>query len=107
MYMYKDESVIGVSKGPRTLQLKLQTNSLSSIHTATFFTTATIFSTVLYMDNDFHNNFFGKIFVKIVVVCKGLKNDISIQHKITLGSWVGSESLSQTLYNNRFMQVLE
>ena len=35
-------------------------------------TTATIFSTVLYMDNDFHKNFFGKIFVKIVVVCEGL-----------------------------------
>ena len=38
-----------------------------------FFTTATIFSTVLYMDNDFYKDFFRKIFVKIFVVCEGLK----------------------------------
>ena len=37
-----------------------------------FFTTATIFSTVLYMDNDFYKDFFRKIFVKIFVVCEGL-----------------------------------
>ena len=37
-----------------------------------FFTTATIFSTVLYMDNNFYNDFFRKIFVKIFVVCEGL-----------------------------------
>ena len=33
-----------------------------------FFTTTTLFSTVLYMDNNFPNDIFRKIFV----VCKGL-----------------------------------
>ena len=37
-----------------------------------FFTTAAIFSTVLYMDNDFYKDFFRKIFVKIFVVCECL-----------------------------------
>ena len=46
--------------------------SLSSIQTTTFFHNCNDFSTVWYMGNDFHNNFFGKIFVKIFVVCKGL-----------------------------------
>ena len=32
----------------------------------------TIFSTVLYMENNVYNDFLRKIFVKIVVVCKGL-----------------------------------
>ena len=68
-----------MSKVPRTLQLKLQKKSLSSIHTTTFFTTAKIFSTVLYMGNDFHNDFFGKIVVKIIVVCEGLKTHIVMQ----------------------------
>ena len=40
-----------------------------------FFTTPKIFSTVLYMGNDFRNDFFGKIVVKIFVVCEGLKRD--------------------------------
>ena len=31
-----------------------------------------IFPIVLYMDNAFPNGFFRKIFVKIIVVCKGL-----------------------------------
>ena len=62
------------TKGPRTLQLKLQKNSLSSIHTSTFFHNCNDFSNiVLYMDNDFPNDFLRKIFVKIFVVCKGLK----------------------------------
>ena len=38
-----------------------------------FSTTATIFSTVLYMDNDFYKDFFRKIFV----VCAGLKAYLS------------------------------
>ena len=38
-----------------------------------FFTTATIFSAVLYMDNDFHKDFFWKIVEKIFIVCEGLK----------------------------------
>ena len=37
-----------------------------------FFSTATIFSTVLYMDTDFHSNCFRKMFVDIVVVHEGL-----------------------------------
>ena len=37
-----------------------------------FFTTATIFSTVLYMGNNFHQIFLRKIVVKIFVVCEGL-----------------------------------
>ena len=37
-----------------------------------FFTTATIFSTVLYMDNDVFKDFVRKIFVKIFVVREGL-----------------------------------
>ena len=41
-----------------------------------FFTTTTILSTVLYMDNDSPNDFFRKIFVKIFVVCKGLQTDL-------------------------------
>ena len=45
---------------------------VSSIHTETLFNNRNYFTTVLYMDNDFHKNFFGKIFVKIVVVCEGL-----------------------------------
>ena len=52
----------------------------SSYHPYTlqlFFTTAMIFPTVLYMDNNFHNDFFRKIVVKIVVVCKGLYTLIS------------------------------
>ena len=37
-----------------------------------FFHNYNDFSTVLYMDNDFYNAFFRKIFVKIFVVCEGL-----------------------------------
>ena len=33
---------------------------LSSIPTATFFLNSTIITTVLYVDNDFHNNFYKK-----------------------------------------------
>ena len=49
-----------------------ETANKSSYHPYTlqlFFTSATIFSIVLYMDNDFPNNFFRKIFVEIFVVC--------------------------------------
>ena len=45
--------------------------SLSSIHAATFFHNCNNFSTVLYMGNNFHNNFFGKIDVKIFVGVRG------------------------------------
>ena len=48
--------------------------SLLSIHTTTFFTTAKIFSTVLNMGNDFHDDFLGKIVVKIVGACEGLRS---------------------------------
>ena len=41
-----------------------------------FFTSATIFSTVLYMDNDFYKDFFSKICVKIFVVCEGFLESI-------------------------------
>ena len=37
-----------------------------------FSTTATIFWTGFHKDNDFHNDFFWKIVVKIFVVCEGL-----------------------------------
>ena len=59
-------------KGPRTLQLKLQKSSYRPYTLQLFFTTAKIFSTVSYMGNDFHNDFFEKIVVKIFVVCEGL-----------------------------------
>ena len=45
-----------LDKGPHTLQQKLRNMRLSSIHTTTFFTTATTFSAVLSMGNDFQNN---------------------------------------------------
>ena len=45
-------------KGPRTLQLKLQKKSLLSIHTTIFFHNCYDFSTIWYIDKDFHNNFF-------------------------------------------------
>ena len=53
------------SKTPRTLHMKLQKKWLSPIQTTTFF----------HNCNDFHNDFFWKIVVKIFVVCmcKGLK----------------------------------
>ena len=57
---------------PRTLHTKLQIMQLSSIHTAIFFTAATIFSTVFYMNNDFLTNFLKKIFAVLCAVCKGL-----------------------------------
>ena len=37
-----------------------------------FFTTGTIFSMVLYMGNDFRNDFFRKIFAVLCVVCKAI-----------------------------------
>ena len=37
-----------------------------------FVTTAMIFSTVLYMSNDFRNKSFGNIFAVLSVVCKSL-----------------------------------
>ena len=70
------------SKGPRTLQLKLQKNRYHPYTLQLFFTTATIFATVLYMGNDFHNDFFGKI-VKIIVVYDGLKRIIGYCLKVT------------------------
>ena len=45
---------------------------LPSIHTTTFFTTATVFSKVSYMRNNFRKKFFGKNFKVSCVVCKGL-----------------------------------
>ena len=52
---------------PRILHTKPHKIQLSSIHTRSFFTTATICSTVLCMDD-----FFRKNFVKIFVVCEDL-----------------------------------
>ena len=43
-----------MDKGPRTLQLKLQKSSYCPYTLQLFFTTATIFTTVLYMENDFY-----------------------------------------------------
>ena len=47
-----------------------------------FFTTAMTFSTVLYLDNNFHNNFLEKIFEGSAVVCEGLQKlpTDTIQH---------------------------
>ena len=56
-------------KGPRALHTKLQKVQLYSIHTTTFFKTATIWSTVLYMGNNFHNNLFRKIFLSTDAEC--------------------------------------
>ena len=53
-------------EGRHTRHTKLQKMQLSSIHTTTFFTTATIFSTVLYMGNDFLNDFFNENFCSFV-----------------------------------------
>ena len=63
------------TKGPRTLQLKLQKSRYRPLTLQLFSTAATIFPIVLYMDNDFPNDFFRKIFVKIFVVCKGLQSN--------------------------------
>ena len=65
-------------KGPRTLQLKLQKSRHCPYTLQLFFTTAKIFSTILYMGNDFHNDFFAKIVVKIFVVCEGLNSKMYI-----------------------------
>ena len=57
------------------------TKKVAIVHTYTlqlFFTTAKIFSTVLYMGNDF----FGKIVVKIVVVCEGLYTTSGCEEKL-------------------------
>ena len=51
-----------------------------------FFTTATIFSTVLYMGKDFYKDFFRKIFVKIFVVCEGLKALLPCKSSVLLSS---------------------
>ena len=63
----KDEKVGKFSKTSRPSH----TNQLSSIHTSTFFTAATIFNTVFHMGENFHHVFFTKI-VKIFVVLEGL-----------------------------------
>ena len=63
--------------GPRTLQQKLQKSSYRPYTLQLFFTTATIFLTVLYMDKDFYNDFFRKLFVKIFVMCEGLYSVLS------------------------------
>ena len=74
--MHKKESDY---KGPRTLQLKLQKSSYRPYTLQLFFTTAGIFSTVLYMDNDF----FRKNLVKIFIMCEGLKTShVSIAHHL-------------------------
>ena len=49
------------AKGPRTLQLKLEKSSYRRYALQLFFATATIFPTVLYMGNDFHNEFLEKL----------------------------------------------
>ena len=47
-------------------------NQLSSLHTKFFFKTATIFPTVLYMGNSFHNKICEEIFVVSAAVCERL-----------------------------------
>ena len=69
--------------GPRTLQLKLQKSRYRPYTLQLFFTTAKIFSTVLYIGNDFYNNFFPKIVVKIFIVCEGL-NGFKVHVQIKL-----------------------
>ena len=62
-------STPNVGKRP-SLTTTETTKKVATIHTHYnfFFTTAKIFSTILYTGNDI----FGKIVLKIVVVCEGL-----------------------------------
>ena len=53
--------------GPRRLH-ETAKMMLSAIHNTNFFTTATIFSTVFYMSNDFLTNFFRKTFAVLCVM---------------------------------------
>ena len=66
-----------------------------------FFTTATIFSTVLYMGNNFYNNFFWKIFVKIFVVCEGLNEVMRcfLNHIMAIELW--NETFFAAIFNVR------
>ena len=66
-----------VSKGPHTTMVTAKYAVIVHTHYTTFcFTTATIFSIFLHMDNDVHNAFnktsFRKSVAASVVVCKGL-----------------------------------
>ena len=64
--------------------MKQQKMQISSIHITTFFATVTIFSTVLYMDDDFHNDFLRKIFAVLCVVCKGLNSKLELHNHMKL-----------------------
>ena len=69
-----------ISSLRKNMFLQNTKNNLISYHPYTpqlFLTTAVIFPTVLYMDNNFHNDYLRKIVVKIVEVCKGLYTLIS------------------------------
>ena len=62
------------AKDPYTLRTKLQKKCSNLSYTLQhFFTPVTIFLAVLYMDNDFHNDVFKKIFAVSFVLCKGFK----------------------------------
>ena len=63
------------TKVPCTVQLKLQENSYRLYPLQLFFTTATNFTTVIYMDNNFHN-----LFTKIVLVVDSLKLSNEPEH---------------------------
>ena len=51
---------MALHKGSRTQQLKLQKSSYRPYTLQLFFTTATIYSTVLYMDKDYYKDFSEK-----------------------------------------------
>ena len=68
----------------RTLHMKPQKMHSSSIHITTFFATATMFSTVLYIDDDFRNEFLRKIFAVLCVVCKGLNSKLEMHNYMKL-----------------------
>ena len=60
--------------GPRTLHMKLQKNAVifHSNRYNFFHNCNNFFNSFLYIGNDFHNNFFQKIFAVSNVVCEGL-----------------------------------
>ena len=58
-------------KGPHTLHTELQKNAYLPYTLKLLFTNATIFLPVLYMNNDFHNDFFRKNLCSFVCSVRG------------------------------------
>ena len=63
----------GKGKGPRTIQLKLQKSRYHPYTLQLFFHKCNDFFNSFIYGQRFSHRFFGKIIVRIVVVCEGLK----------------------------------